>query len=68
MSMIETKKLTKDYGSGRGIFDISLKIEQGEMLGLRSPCRKERKAFNSKDFCVSVYCRSRRKTNSTKGV
>ena len=33
MSMIETKKLTKDYGSGRGIFDISLKIEQGEMLG-----------------------------------
>lgn len=33
MSMIETNKLTKDYGDGRGIFDVSLKIEQGEMLG-----------------------------------
>lgn len=33
MSLIETKKLTKDYGDGRGIFDVSLKIEQGEMLG-----------------------------------
>jgi len=25
--------LTKDYGDGRGIFDIDLNIEQGEMLG-----------------------------------
>lgn len=25
--------MTKDYGDGRGIFDIDLKIEQGEMLG-----------------------------------
>lgn len=33
MSLIETEKLTKDYGDGRGIFDIDLKIEQGEMLG-----------------------------------
>lgn len=33
MSVIETNKLTKDYGDGRGIFDIDLTIEQGEMLG-----------------------------------
>lgn len=33
MSVIEINKLTKDYGDGRGIFDIDLKIEQGEMLG-----------------------------------
>lgn len=33
MSIIETKNLTKDYGDGRGIFDIDLNIEQGEMLG-----------------------------------
>lgn len=33
MSLIELNKLTKDYGSGRGIFDIDLKIEQGEMMG-----------------------------------
>ena len=33
MSLIETNGLTKDYGDGRGIFDINLKIEQGEMVG-----------------------------------
>ena len=33
MNVIEIKGLTKDYGDGRGIFDINLKIEQGEMLG-----------------------------------
>ncbi|MDE7464501.1 MAG: ATP-binding cassette domain-containing protein, partial [Clostridiales bacterium] len=33
MSVIETSMLKKDYGDGRGIFDINLKIEQGEMLG-----------------------------------
>ncbi len=33
MSTIETSMLTKDYGDGRGIFDIDLNIEQGEMLG-----------------------------------
>lgn len=33
MSLIELENLTKDYGSGRGIFDIDLKIEQGEMVG-----------------------------------
>lgn len=33
MSLIETVKLTKDYGGGRGVFDINLNIEQGEMLG-----------------------------------
>lgn len=33
MSIIETSSLTKDYGDGRGIFDINLNIEQGEMLG-----------------------------------
>ena len=29
MSIIETSALTKDYGDGRGIFDINLNIEQG---------------------------------------
>ncbi len=33
MSVIEINSLTKDYGSGRGIFDIDLKIEQGETVG-----------------------------------
>lgn len=33
MQVIETKDLTKDYGSGRGIFDLNLTIEEGEMVG-----------------------------------
>ncbi len=33
MSLIEIKGLTKDYGYNRGIFDIDLNIEQGEMVG-----------------------------------
>lgn len=33
MSVIETSKLTKDYGDERGIFDIDIRVERGEMLG-----------------------------------
>lgn len=33
MSVIKAEKLTKDYGNGRGIFDLDLSIEQGEMIG-----------------------------------
>ena len=33
MSLIEIEQLTKDYGGGRGIFDVSLSIEKGETFG-----------------------------------
>lgn len=33
MAYIELKYLTKDYGKGRGIFDVSLDIEKGEVYG-----------------------------------
>ena len=33
MPLIEIKNMTKDYGSGRGIFDINLSIEKGEVFG-----------------------------------
>ncbi|WP_125704237.1 ABC transporter ATP-binding protein [Lacticaseibacillus daqingensis] len=33
MPLIEIDQLTKDYGSGRGIFDINLNVEQGEVFG-----------------------------------
>jgi len=33
MSVIECKSLTKDFGEGRGIFDVNLSIEEGEMVG-----------------------------------
>ena len=31
--VIEIKKLTKDYGYGRGIFDVDLTVYKGEMVG-----------------------------------
>lgn len=33
MNVIEAKHLTKDYGAGRGIFDLELSIREGEMVG-----------------------------------
>lgn len=33
MPLIEIKNLTKDYGEGKGIFDINLSIEKGEVFG-----------------------------------
>ncbi len=33
MNVIETSGLTKDYGGGRGIFDLDLCISEGEMVG-----------------------------------
>jgi len=33
MPQIEIKNLTKDYGDGRGVFDINLEIEKGEVFG-----------------------------------
>lgn len=33
MNIIELNRLTKDYGEGRGVFDLNLKIEKGEMVG-----------------------------------
>ena len=29
MPVIEVSHLTKDYGHGRGVFDVSIKVEQG---------------------------------------
>ena len=37
MSAIETTRLTKDYGSGRGLFDLDLEIEPGEVFGFLGP-------------------------------
>jgi ABC-2 type transport system ATP-binding protein len=34
---IETKGLSKDYGSGRGLFDLDLVIEEGEVFGFLGP-------------------------------
>ncbi|HEV2013015.1 MAG TPA: ABC transporter ATP-binding protein [Candidatus Dormibacteraeota bacterium] len=34
---IETSGLSKDYGKGRGLFDLSLQVEEGEVLGYLGP-------------------------------
>ncbi len=34
---IETSGLTKDYGSGRGIFDLDLTVNEGEVFGYLGP-------------------------------
>ncbi len=37
MSVIEVNNLTKDYGSGRGVFDVSLSVNEGEVFGFLGP-------------------------------
>jgi ABC-2 type transport system ATP-binding protein len=37
MSVIEIEHLTKDFGFGRGVFDINLKVEKGEVYGFLGP-------------------------------
>ena len=37
MPVIDIENLTKDYGHGRGVFDISLKVEKGECYGFLGP-------------------------------
>ena len=37
MSVIEIKKLTKNYGKARGIIDVNLNVEQGEIFGFIGP-------------------------------
>ncbi|SCJ89493.1 Uncharacterized ABC transporter ATP-binding protein YbhF [uncultured Eubacterium sp.] len=37
MNIIEIEHLTKDYGNGKGVFDVSLAIKQGEVYGYLGP-------------------------------
>lgn len=37
MSIIEVSRLTKDYGNGKGVFDVNLTVEQGEIFGFLGP-------------------------------
>ena len=37
MPVIEMKNVTKDYGYGRGIFDVSFEIKKGEVFGFLGP-------------------------------
>lgn len=37
MARIEVIDLTKDYGHGRGVFDVSFNVEKGEVFGFLGP-------------------------------
>lgn len=37
MNVIETKNLTKSYGKARGIIDVNLAVEEGEVFGFIGP-------------------------------
>ena len=37
MSVLEVNHLTKDYGSNRGVFDVSFKVNEGECFGFLGP-------------------------------
>lgn len=37
MHDIEVKQLTKDYGYGRGVFDVSFSVDKGEAFGFLGP-------------------------------
>ena len=37
MSVIEVNNLTKDYGFGRGVFNVSFNINKGEVFGFLGP-------------------------------
>lgn len=37
MNAIEIQHITKDYGGGRGVFDVSFSVREGEALGFLGP-------------------------------
>lgn len=37
MNIIDVEHLTKDYGSGRGVFDVSFSVQKGEVFGFLGP-------------------------------
>lgn len=37
MSVISVKNVTKDFGHGRGVFDVSIEVKKGEVYGFLGP-------------------------------
>jgi len=37
MHVIEVRNLTKNYGAGRGVFDVSFGVRKGEVFGFLGP-------------------------------
>ena len=41
MNVIEVENLTKDYGSGRGVFDVSFHVGKGKYSGFWDQTEQE---------------------------
>lgn len=37
MDIIKINNITKDYGEGRGIFNVSFSVKEGEIMGFLGP-------------------------------
>ena len=37
MSILQVENLTRDYGDGKGVFDVSFEADQGEVFGFLGP-------------------------------
>lgn len=37
MSVIDISNLTRDYGGGKGIFDVTFQVDEGEVFGFLGP-------------------------------
>ena len=42
MSVIALSHITKDYGGGHGVFDVSFAVEQGEVLAFLAQTAQEK--------------------------
>ena len=49
-AVIRTEKLTKSYGSHRGIVDVDLDVQKGEVFGFLGPERR-RQDDDDPDSC-----------------
>jgi ABC-2 type transport system ATP-binding protein len=54
MSIIEINKLTKYYGKARGIIDVSLNVEEGEIFGFIGP-NGAGKSTTIRLLCALIY-------------
>ena len=36
-NVIELRQVTKDYGEGKGVFDLSFTVKEGEVFGYLGP-------------------------------